>query len=147
MLVAVLILTQLFDCSENTSSLLILQHMRVWRNLPYKKLGRVGGITSVGWKWLITYRIQETKHGWRATDPRDAYQKIVMFLLTIGILRMQWYVLSNFKFFFFKMCLICVFGFHYCHVVNVMVISNQRTCFTLLIVAWKLWLNKVGDLR
>ena len=28
------------------------------------------------------------------------------------------------SFFFFRMCLICVFGFHYCYVVNVMVISN-----------------------
>ena len=87
-----LILTQLFDCSKNTSSLLILLHMQVWRHLPYKKLGRLGGITSVGWKRLITYHIQETKHGWRATDPKDAYQKIWMFLLTIGILWMQWYV-------------------------------------------------------
>ena len=128
MLVAILILTQLFDCnlltqlfdcSENTLSLLILLHMWVWIHLPYKKLGRLAGITCVGWKRLITYCIQETKHGWRATDPRDAYQKIGMFLLTIGILRMQWYV----PFFFFRMCLICVFGFHYCHVVNVMVIS------------------------
>ena len=38
-----------------------------------KKLGRLRGLTSVGWKRLITYRIQETKHGWRATDPSDAY--------------------------------------------------------------------------
>ena len=39
-----------------------------------------------------------------------------------------------FIFFFFKMCLIYFFGFHYCHVVNVMVVSAQRIGFTLLIV-------------
>ena len=86
------LLTQVFDCSENTSSLVILLHMRLWRLLPYKKLGRLGGIISVGWKVNIIYRIQETKHGWRTTNPKDAYQKIGMCLLSIGILMMQWYV-------------------------------------------------------
>ena len=35
-----------------------------------------------------------------------------------------------FKIFFFKMCLTCVFGFHYCHVVNVMVISQNSPSFS-----------------
>ena len=109
-------------------------------------MGRLGGITSVGWKQLITYRIQEKKHGWRATDLRDAYQKIEMFLLTIGILRMQWYVLFNFLFFyFFKICLICVFGFHYCHVGIVLCFFGYGVLWLHKATSW--WFSFIQELK
>ena len=51
----------------------------------------------------------------------------------------------NFFFFFFKMCLICVFGFHYCHVGIVLCFFGYGVLWLHKATSW--WFSFIQELK